>query len=536
MDKIVIVGSGASGVHFALSVLQKGYDVLMLDIGYQGREPVNVTDSFLDLKGNLEDPVEYFLGENFDGVFYPDATSEFYGIPPSKKHVLANLNEFAVKTKGFSPLISFAKGGLAEAWTGGVYPFNDDELERFPFRFKDIEPFYNKVAKRIGIAGIKDDLSRFMPVHENLMDPLELDDHSTLLLSEYERQKAVLNTKLRCYVGRSRSATLTKNLDGRHQCSYLGRCLWGCPSGAFYTPSITLEHCRKFPNFRYVTKMSVSHFKLNSRRGVKSVVARSLTNNSSEEFSVDKLVLAGGTLSSSRIVLSSIFKNEREIVKLRGLMDNRQVLMPFVNLKMIGKRYNPETYQYHQIAMGFEGDKPHEYIHALITTLKTALVHPIVQKIPFDLKTSTFLFRNLHAALGVVNVNFHDTRRDDNFLTLEDQKNSLDPVLVVNYLALPNEENSIRKAVKKVRQSLWKLRCVVLPPMVHVRPMGASVHYAGTIPMSTKRKSLTTSELCESHDFENLYVADGTTFPFLPAKNITFTLMANAVRVAELAF
>ena len=33
MDRIVIVGSGASGVHFALSVLQKGYDVVMLDVG-----------------------------------------------------------------------------------------------------------------------------------------------------------------------------------------------------------------------------------------------------------------------------------------------------------------------------------------------------------------------------------------------------------------------------------------------------------------------------------------------------------------------
>jgi choline dehydrogenase-like flavoprotein len=66
--------------------------------------------------------------------------------------------------------------------------------------------------------------------------------------------------------------------------------------------------------------------------------------------------------------------------------------------------------------------------------------------------------------------------------------------------------------------------------------MGASVHYAGTIPMSTKRSPLTTSELCQSHDFDDLYVVDGTTFPFLPAKNITFTLMANAVRVADCAF
>jgi choline dehydrogenase-like flavoprotein len=44
------------------------------------------------------------------------------------------------------------------------------------------------------------------------------------------------------------------------------------------------------------------------------------------------------------------------------------------------------------------------------------------------------------------------------------------------------------------------------------------------------------STSCRSHDFENLYLVDGSTFPFLPSKNITFTLMANAVRIAEAAF
>jgi choline dehydrogenase-like flavoprotein len=33
--------------------------------------------------------------------------------------------------------------------------------------------------------------------------------------------------------------------------------------------------------------------------------------------------------------------------------------------------------------------------------------------------------------------------------------------------------------------------------------------------------------------FPNLIIADGAGFPFLPAKNLTFTLMANATRMAE---
>ncbi len=39
-----------------------------------------------------------------------------------------------------------------------------------------------------------------------------------------------------------------------------------------------------------------------------------------------------------------------------------------------------------------------------------------------------------------------------------------------------------------------------------------------------------------SRDIQNLYFADGSTFPDLPAKNLTFTLMANATRIAQEAF
>jgi choline dehydrogenase-like flavoprotein len=66
--------------------------------------------------------------------------------------------------------------------------------------------------------------------------------------------------------------------------------------------------------------------------------------------------------------------------------------------------------------------------------------------------------------------------------------------------------------------------------------MGASVHYSGTLPMSKEPKPRTLSPNCKSHDFENLYIVDGTSFPFLPAKNLTFTLMANAARVADKEF
>ena len=72
-----------------------------------------------------------------------------------------------------------------------------------------------------------------------------------------------------------------------------------------------------------------------------------------------------------------------------------------------------------------------------------------------------------------------------------------------------------------------------LPGMAHTRPMGAGVHYAGTLPMSYDARPGTTAPDGQLRDLHNVWAIDGSTFPFLPAKNLTFTLMANAARVAE---
>jgi choline dehydrogenase-like flavoprotein len=536
MAPVVIVGSGPSGVHFALSVLRKGREVILLDVGHEKPPAVNPQDSFQALKENLDDPVGYLLGDNFEGVLLPDLKQEFYGIPPSKEYALRQPRGFAFDTRGFAPMFSFAGGGLAEVWTGGCYPFNDAELADFPFGYAEIGPHYGEVARRIGVSGAEDDLAKFLPLHANLLEPLDLDRHSATLLAEYAKHKASLNARLGCYLGRTRVASLSRDLGERKKCSYLGRCLWGCPTNSLYTPSQTLAQCREFSNFTYVPGLLVSHFRFTDGNRITCVVAESQPAGGAVEFPVGHLVLAAGALCSSKIFLNSIFQNTGQIVRLPGLMDNRQILVPFLNRHLFGQPYSPESYQYHQLGLGLEGKVPKEYVHGQITTLKTAMLHPIIQNLPCDMRTAIFLVRNLHCSLGIINVNLHDTRREENFLTLEFDKQTGRSRLLIHYRPAPAQSAEIQRALRAIKKALWKLGCIVPPGMTHVRPMGASAHYAGTLPMSAQRLPFTTNKFCQSHDFENLYLADGATFPFLPAKNITFSLMANAVRVAETAF
>lgn len=526
---VVVVGSGASGVHFAQTALEMGRNVLMVDVGREGPLPERPGDDLNSLKRNLADPVAYFLGSGFESLILPSNKAEYYGFPPNKKHVFSPHRQFRYQARGFAPLVSFAAGGLAEAWTGGCYPFREEELADFPFGYRELGPYYGETARRIGVTGASDDLAAFFPVHDGLQEPLRLDEHSERLLGAYTQRREKLNGDLSCFIGRSRSAVLSRELNGRKACDYSGRCLWGCPSQSLYTPLVTLRECLRHPGFQYLRGYYASHFRFTTGGIVRSLIASSL-DGTEREIPAENLVLAAGALSSAGIFLESIYRDSGERVRLRGLMDNRQVLMPFVNISLLGRKFNPENYQYHQLAMGITGPTAADYVHGLVTTLKTALVHPIAQNLPFDLGTSTSLFRNLHAALGLVNINFSDFRREDNYVELEPESESR---LAIQYQPDRAEPEKIAEARKRFRKVLWALGCVAPPPMTHIRPMGASVHYAGMIPMTRESAPLHCSPSCRSYDFSNLFFADGITFPSLPAKNLTFTLMANAIRVAR---
>jgi choline dehydrogenase-like flavoprotein len=172
-------------------------------------------------------------------------------------------------------------------------------------------------------------------------------------------------------------------------------------------------------------------------------------------------------------------------------------------------------------------------VHGQITTLKTALLHPLIQRLPLALGSATMAFRAIHGALGLVNVNLRDTRRETCYVELSPQDTQ---TLRVHYEPDADESGRVRHAVQRVKRALRSLNCVVPPGMAHVRPMGASVHYAGTLPMTGTSAPFTTTPAGESRDMPGLFLVDGASFPFLPAKNITFTLMANAVRIAEAAW
>jgi choline dehydrogenase-like flavoprotein len=540
--KILVIGSGPSGLHFALSALRKNHTVTILDVGTQRPLMALPEENFVGLKARLDNAVTYFLGEKFEAAVLPSkARYEYLNLPAAKDYVFKTPQYFRYRSEGMSPFISFTTGGLAEAWTGGCYPLNEKDLNEFPFAYDDIGPYYGEVARRIGVSGEVDDLAEFYPVHEHLSPPLALDQHSAALIARYKRRRQALHGKHDIRIGHSRRAVLAEARNGRNGCRYCGRCLWGCPNGALYTPSLTLRDCARHANFDYRPGFFASHFHLGgSNPLIDHLVAYAVEGRRKETLRADAYVLAGGTLSSSNLLLRTVYRSTGETIRFHGLMDNRQVLAPFVNLGMLGRSYDPDSYQYHPLALAMLSEQSEQHIHGQITPLTTATIHPIIQSLPLDLRSAASIFSDIRSCLGVLNLSFSDRRREHNYVTLE--RNSMNgsgcqwPQLYIHYAPDMGEQAVIDGAMAKLRRFFLDLRAPIIPGLTRWRPMGSSVHYSGTLPMAREKKSWCVSENCQSYDIQNLFVVDGAVMPHLPAKNLTFTLMANAIRVAEKAF
>ncbi len=158
---------------------------------------------------------------------------------------------------------------------------------------------------------------------------------------------------------------------------------------------------------------------------------------------------------------------------------------------------------------------------------------PIISALPFDLRTSLAIFRRIRAGLGVVNLWLPDSRRPGNVVRLGRDADGVSR-LVLDYADHGHDHEPLRLAIAATRQALNRLGCVAPGRMVQPLPRGSSVHYAGTLPMGERDVEHTTRRDGSVRGFEGLYAVDGAGFPWLPAKNLTFTLMANATRIAAL--
>ncbi|MBI3563940.1 MAG: hypothetical protein HY079_01940 [Elusimicrobia bacterium] len=508
----VVVGSGPSGVMAASALLDAGEPVTLADGGAAlepdrralvarlAGEPVERWDpavvagvSGYAFEPGGKVPVKLAFGSRFP---YADAE-------------LATLSQSGAKC-----LQSLARGGLSNLWGAAVLPNADAEFADWPVSAAEMAPHYAAAAAALGVAGVRDGLEASFPFHAPPAPPPPLSRQAALALARMDaRRDALAAAGLRH--GRARLA-----VKGG-ACVACGLCLSGCPVGAIWNSADALD-ALVARGLAYRPGLRVE--RVTARAGGASVRAVRLDGGGAETLEARRVFLACGPVSTARLVAASLGLHGRPL-PLR--------YQPYFLLPVLASQGAPGTEweRLHTLAQAFvELDDPavsartvhlqlygyDEHVRDALASA-TRLLGPLRGPVRRALAGRLMFFQGyLHSdEAGPMTL----TAAADGSARLE--------------AAAPERARAVvARAARKLtalapRTGLWPL----LPLLKHGVP-GEGNHAGGTFPMRARPAELETDRLGRLPALPGVHLVDSSVLPALAATTFTFTVMANARRIA----
>jgi len=176
------------------------------------------------------------------------------------------------------------------------------------------------------------------------------------------------------------------------------------------------------------------------------------------------------------------------------------------------------------------GPEPEERMVAQFYSYRSLLLFKLAQSMPLPPSLAMLLSRSIVNSLLIIGINHADEASSRRWLALIQKRDESDYIKIHSERTVAERLKLMRREMGLTRR-LLSLRLVPLM-MMHL-PEGASIHYAGTLPFNEESHPLTCDPDGRLHETRCVFTVDGSGWKYLPAKGLTFTLMANARRIAE---
>ena len=519
---VIVVGSGPGGVNASAPLIAAGKRVLMLDYGNEDRRyaPLIPHEPFSTVRRTDMNQHRYFIGDGFEGVPFGGVRVGAQLTPP-RAHIMRDTPELQpVDAVDFAVGMSLARGGLGAGWSAGVFPFTDDELRDMGLSVAAMQPHYDAVAERIGVCGPGEDLERFFPMSPTVMPALDVDVNAETILARYERKHADLNAK-GFYMGRPRLAVCTRQHRGRGPHGYLDLEYWADMDRSVYRPQWTLDELLQAPSFTYLNRRIVQTFR---EDGDQVTVDVAREDGVVESHVARALVLAAGTFGSARIVLRSLDRYETRI----PMVCNAYAYVPMLNMSMLRRAPRDRRYSLAQLTAMVE--LPGRVLQSQVFSYRSLLTFKLMKEAPIAYREARKILQLLMPTFAVLGIHHEDRPRAEKYCMLH---RGTPDRLEVDYRQSPEEEQTQHRDERTLLGFFRKLGCI---PLKTIRPgHGSSLHYGGTFPIVPQgNDALTCDGTSRLRATRAVYLADGSVFPWLPPKGLTFNIMANADRVGTL--
>ena len=530
---VCVVGSGASGGIAAKALCELGAKVCVLEIG-EWKNPGR------DFRSHI------LPFELPDRGLHGEYTRQLYGDSQLFRHSSVGSD--------LAPYIILpAVGGKTLLWAGHSWRFGPRDFrsralrgagEDWPLSYNDLAPYYERAEEIMGVCGARDGLE-VIP-DGSFLPPLNF------RCGELRIRRALPQLGPRFRMISTRKAINTISHGGRPPCHYCGRCMKGCDVDAKYTSANTaIPAALKTGRCTLVTGAMASQVLLESAgTRVRGVTFIEVNSRQERRVRCRAVALACGPVESARLLLLSASKTFPQGLANRSGQVGKN-LQTSINLTTEGYLKsllgNPTVNDdgtdifhgtipnpYYERA---HADFPNGYLinvgSGIQLTLSSSAQMDSAKMIPGfgpDYKKSV---RATAPALVALGCQGQTMASASNFVDLDpDVRDGFGLPAIRLHFRLGDYELAMMRDMRAVTRAIIEAAggAVINPDAAGgIDPS----HYVGTCRMGTDPAHSVLNEYCQSHDAENLFIVDGSSFPSYPEKNPTETVIAISLRAAE---
>lgn len=495
--RIVLVGSGPTGLAAARVLAEAGLPLLWLEAGEEAPPPVPHTPdrlaaARLGAPGGWRD----LLGDDLRGARAADLRSPKLRLAVGDAFTAGFARDTLARSENFAAIGTLAAGGLARIW--GAFCPTWDAAETGGL---DLGESYARVAAWMRLAGDPHGpLATWMGGTLASHPPLPLSPLFGPVWRRTCRQSVPGFVMDRALLAVNPAA-----------CDGCGACLWGCRSGAVWDGGAERARLCALPNVEWRPGTVVE--RLEAVPAGTRLLCRDATGH---RFAVDstRVVLAAGALASTKLVLDRLQRWERPVRLLTAPALSFAALAP-------ARLGAPLPRSVHGLAqLCFRQDLPDGYAFGMLYDAAALPAPDLAQALPLSRAGAVAATRLLMPALAVGFL-YLPGRFSDNRLSVE-LHDGLPRLAIAGGVTIDHAA-AVRAAVRGVARGLRPSGLWLLPGSVRPSPPGAECHYGGTL----------AEFAADGQVAPGLFVVDASVLPGMAARHHTFTAMANADRLAR---
>ncbi len=554
----VVVGSGAGGGMAAYVLTRAGLKVLMVEAG-RDYDPASETPMFnrsVDAPlGGAGTPEKSFGGYYHASIGGFELEGEPYTVASGSK---------------FQWYRSRMLGGRTNHWGRnsfrmGPYDFKAKSRDGlgvdWPIEYEDIEPYYDRVEKLIGVYGVNSGLENHPDSPPGILHEPPAPRVFELLI------KAAANDLGQPCVP-ARRAILTRKIDEREPCFYATSCARGCNIGAgFQTTTSLLPWARATGKLDILTDAMVHEIEVGPTGRATGLWYIDKRDGKHKFIKARTIVLAASTGETARILLNSKNSLHPDGVA-NGNGQLGRYLQDTVGAGMVAQipslenrpRYNEDGASglhmympfglYEEQRMG-KLNFPRGYHIEIAGGFGTPSVGlsgmtDFIKGYGKDFKDEA---RRYYGSFIAFLLRGEKIPNENCFVEIDSEvKDKFGiPVLKFHYEHSHHEINQVAHFQKTVRSIVNKLRGnlvvrgnfipatipAIRPARFAIDDGGQVIHEVGTCRMGDDPQTSVVNAYGQAWDVDNLFIADGSIFSTKAHKNPTLTILALAWRNAD---